>query len=49
MEIVCINLSTWELLKRQISRIVFENATLKALYCIIPVTAEWIRQIYIVP
>lgn len=36
MEIVCIDLLTWELLKRQIGRITFENAALKALYCTSP-------------
>ncbi len=33
MEIVCIDLPTWELLKRQISRLTFEAAALKELYC----------------
>lgn len=36
MEIVCIDLSTWELLKRQINRLTFENAALKELYCANP-------------
>lgn len=33
MEIVCIDLHTWELLKRQINRLTFEASALKALYC----------------
>lgn len=36
MEIVCIDLLTWELLKRQISKLTFEASALKALYCTNP-------------
>ncbi|EGK02392.1 hypothetical protein HMPREF9455_01662 [Dysgonomonas gadei ATCC BAA-286] len=36
MEIVCIDLHTWELLKQQISRLTSDMAALKALYCINP-------------
>ncbi len=33
MEIVCIDLHTWELLKRQISRLTSDMAALRAVYC----------------
>lgn len=33
MEIVCIDLHAWELLKRQIGRLTSEVTALKALYC----------------
>ncbi len=36
MEIVCIDLSTWELLKRQVNRLTFEVTALKELYCTNP-------------
>ncbi|MDH6309949.1 hypothetical protein M2451_002840 [Dysgonomonas sp. PFB1-18] len=33
MEIVCIDASAWELLKRQIGRLTFEVKALRELYC----------------
>ncbi len=33
MEIVCIDLHTWELLKRQINRLTSDMARLRAVYC----------------
>ena len=33
MEIVCIDLHTWELLKRQVNRLTAEVAALRAVYC----------------
>ena len=36
MEIICIDLSAWELLKRQIGRLTSETAALKELYCTNP-------------
>jgi len=33
MEIVCIDLHTWGLLKRQISRLTSDMAALRAVYC----------------
>ncbi len=36
MEIVCIDVHTWELLKRQISRLTSDASALKAVYCTNP-------------
>lgn len=36
MEIVCIDLHKWELLKRQICRLTSNMATLRAVYCTNP-------------
>lgn len=36
MEIICIDLSAWELLKRQIGRLTSKTAALKELYCTNP-------------
>lgn len=33
MEIICIDVFAWELLKRQINRLTSEMAALKELYC----------------
>lgn len=33
MEIVCVDLSAWELLKREVGRLTSEMAALRALYC----------------
>ncbi|WP_255491501.1 hypothetical protein [Dysgonomonas sp. ZJ279] len=33
MEIVCVDLSAWELLKREVVRLTSEMAALRALYC----------------
>ncbi len=36
MEIVCIDLHTWELLKRQVNRLTADVAALRAVYCANP-------------
>ena len=36
MEIVCIDLHTWELLKRQIRRLTSDMTALRAVYCTNP-------------